>query len=306
MTTSDDTSAGRARRPRRERVIMSIQSTPAAQRLAALGVRPAQCGELAEVPLATIEAAIADAQARPKVRDHAAWVVSLVRDVRDHGWDLAMRTRGAAPDNSGPSLAALQASLERARAAGGWMTDVDDAPASSGPDAPPITDDTAALLSRAKASGFFGPREEPGLPAPRAGVPPSAGAAVVPPASMLPAPASDDTPTTERLQCSAAAPAADPGQPAWITPDAWQALPVLVRGVLRGARLVGATVVAADSWRQSQLARYDPILTRLIAAAIGDEAGQEGGGDATPGCFDPPQPDRSGAGDHSHDPPRRR
>jgi hypothetical protein len=301
MTTTKDTSARRARRPQREREIMSTESTSTAQRLATLGVRPAQCGELAAMPLATIEAAIADAQARPKVRDHAAWVVSLVRDVRDHGWDLALRTRGAAPDNSGPSLAALQASMERAKASGIWTVDADDPAEPSTPAAPPITDDTAALLTRARASGFFGPREEPDLPAPAADVLPPAGAVVVTTASMAP----DPLPSAERPPLPPAS-AADPGRPAWIAPDAWQALPVLVRGVLRGARLVGHRVVAADRWRQSQLERYEPTLTCLIAAAIGDEAGQKGRSDATPGCSDPAPPDRSGAGGHSHDPPRRR
>jgi hypothetical protein len=280
----------RADRPGRwRRDLMSIPVTPSAQRLQALGVRPAQCRELADVPLPTIEAALLDAQARPKIRDRAAWVVSLVRDVRDHGWDLAMRTRGAAPDNAGPSLAELQASIARARASGSWTVDAD-TPASATPAVPPITDDTAATLQRARASGFFGPREEPCLPPARAAsmVVTQAGPAQAPrpartetaerpprsPARMVSAPTPAPAKTAERSLLPAAAPEPlDPGRPDWITSIDWQTLPVLVRGALRGARLVGHRVVAADSWQQRQLERYEPTLTRLVAAAgVNDQA----------------------------------
>ena len=40
------------------------------------------------MPLVTVEAAIADGQARPGIRDLAGWVVSLLRTHRDYGWTI--------------------------------------------------------------------------------------------------------------------------------------------------------------------------------------------------------------------------
>ena len=82
---------------RRRRNIMSIPETPSAQRLRELNVRPQTCLELADLPLDLINACIADGQARPAVRDLAAWTVSMARDARDHGWQVALDKRGARP-----------------------------------------------------------------------------------------------------------------------------------------------------------------------------------------------------------------
>jgi hypothetical protein len=56
--------------------------------LSAINVKPAQIAELADMPLATVETAIADGRARPGVRDLAGWVVSLLRAHRDYGWRI--------------------------------------------------------------------------------------------------------------------------------------------------------------------------------------------------------------------------
>jgi hypothetical protein len=72
--------------------LFSSQELPENEITAALrgiNVRPAQIAELANTPQAVVAAAIADGQARPGVRDLAAWVVSLLRSHRDHGWKIA-------------------------------------------------------------------------------------------------------------------------------------------------------------------------------------------------------------------------
>lgn len=71
--------------------------TEAAIALRAINVKPAQIAELAQVPLRTIETAIADGRARPGVRDLAGWVVSLLRTHREHGWRISPPT--PAPDS---------------------------------------------------------------------------------------------------------------------------------------------------------------------------------------------------------------
>lgn len=93
-----DTTNQRSNQPRR-RNIMSIPETPSAQRLRELNVRPQTCVELADLPLDLINACIADGQSRPAVYDLAAWTVSMARDARDHGWQVALNKRGAPPTN---------------------------------------------------------------------------------------------------------------------------------------------------------------------------------------------------------------
>jgi hypothetical protein len=74
------------RRPRQEN--QPLPDTEGAAALQAINVKPAQIIELAEMPLKTVEAAIADGRARPGVRDLAGWVVSLLRTHRDYGWKI--------------------------------------------------------------------------------------------------------------------------------------------------------------------------------------------------------------------------
>lgn len=70
----------------------AVPETEATVRLAAIQVRPAQQRELADTPLAAVERAIADGQARPGIRDLAGWVVYLLRQRRDSGWAPAPPT----------------------------------------------------------------------------------------------------------------------------------------------------------------------------------------------------------------------
>jgi DnaA N-terminal domain len=72
----------------RRQEIQSLPDTETVAVLQAINVKPAQIVELAQIPLATVEAAIADGRARPGVRDLAGWVVSLLRAHRDYGWKI--------------------------------------------------------------------------------------------------------------------------------------------------------------------------------------------------------------------------
>ena len=66
---------------------------------------------------------------------------------------------------------------------------------------------------------------------------------------------------------SAAPPPREPDHPAWITSVRWHSLAPPLRDLLRGARLQGRTVTAADPACQAQLARYTAELGILIAVA---------------------------------------
>ncbi|MEN9935867.1 MAG: hypothetical protein RLZZ387_2446 [Chloroflexota bacterium] len=101
-----------------------------------LGVRESVARELADAPAEAVRDAAAQAQARPTVRDRAAWVVSALREARAHGWQLAPAV--AAPQVTAPAalpsdLAALDVDALLARAQA-------DAPA-----APPVLPPADAL-----------------------------------------------------------------------------------------------------------------------------------------------------------------
>ena len=98
-TNEGDEQPNYPNQPRRRRNVMSIPETPSAKRLRALNVRPQTCVELADLPVELINACIADGQSRPAVYDLAAWTVSMARDARDHGWQVALTKRGAPPTN---------------------------------------------------------------------------------------------------------------------------------------------------------------------------------------------------------------
>lgn len=79
-----------------------------ANALRAIHVLPAQIAELAQLPLGDVQAAIADARARPGVRDLAGWVVALLRNHREHGLALRAPARRAdAPEALGAFFAQL-------------------------------------------------------------------------------------------------------------------------------------------------------------------------------------------------------
>jgi DnaA N-terminal domain len=84
----------------------ALPDTDSARALHALHVRPAQIRELADLPIAIVEAAITHGQARDDVRDLAGWVVSLLRAYRDHGWRIPTPT--TRPDSPEALRAAFQ------------------------------------------------------------------------------------------------------------------------------------------------------------------------------------------------------
>ena len=98
----------------------AMPDTESVRALAAINVLPDQRRELADMPLAVVNAAIRDGQARPYVRDLAGWVVKLLRSHRDYNWQI----RPPAPqhesreelDEAFRAYAAQQAA-ERARVA---------------------------------------------------------------------------------------------------------------------------------------------------------------------------------------------
>ena len=93
-----------------------MPETDATKLLRAIDVRPAQQIELASIPLTTIEAAIADGQARQGIRDLAGWVVYLLRQRRDHGWTPPPPApRPDAPEVLGTYFAQLAAEQDAGR-----------------------------------------------------------------------------------------------------------------------------------------------------------------------------------------------
>jgi hypothetical protein len=78
----------RASTRRRLHLSPPLPDTEVAAILQAINIKPAQIVELAQIPLTTVEAAIADGRARPGIRDLAGWVVSLLRAHRDYGWKI--------------------------------------------------------------------------------------------------------------------------------------------------------------------------------------------------------------------------
>lgn len=78
--------------------LVPLPDTESAALLRTINVKPAQIAELAHMPLASVEGAIADGRSRPAVRDLAGWVVSLLRTHRDYGWKIA--PPAPAPDSA--------------------------------------------------------------------------------------------------------------------------------------------------------------------------------------------------------------
>lgn len=134
----------------------SIRETETTRALRAINVLPDQVAELADIPIEVVAAAIRDGQARPYVRDLAAWVVALVRTHRDHGWTITPPAPAAdSPEALGACFARLAA--EQATEARDQQDHSPDeasgvASAEDG-SAPPHADDAAALDRAARAPG---------------------------------------------------------------------------------------------------------------------------------------------------------
>ncbi|GAA5530793.1 hypothetical protein [Herpetosiphon gulosus] len=71
------------------RNIMSTPDTPQVALLRSLAIRPKQVLEFAAIDLATLETVVADARQRSGIRDIGGWVVSILRDIQNHGWEPA-------------------------------------------------------------------------------------------------------------------------------------------------------------------------------------------------------------------------
>lgn len=65
-----------------------LAQTTSARRLRQVGVLPQVSNELADTPIHLVEQAIDHAHKHPQVRDHAAWVVHLLRTNRDYNWQI--------------------------------------------------------------------------------------------------------------------------------------------------------------------------------------------------------------------------
>ncbi|MCG8353028.1 MAG: hypothetical protein MI924_35130 [Chloroflexales bacterium] len=78
-----------------------------------INVLPRMIRELADCPVAEVQAAIDDAHSRPHVRDVPAWVVAVLRTRRDHDWwEIGRRPSAESP--SWREYAALLAHNEEA------------------------------------------------------------------------------------------------------------------------------------------------------------------------------------------------
>ena len=107
---------GRAERPKP--AAAPVPETEATRLLGTIDVRPAQQIELADMPAATVEAAIADGRSRGGIRDLAGWVVYLLRQRRDHDWTPPPPApRADSPEVLGAYFAQLAAEQEGERVA---------------------------------------------------------------------------------------------------------------------------------------------------------------------------------------------
>jgi hypothetical protein len=116
--TDDQERSGprRVTAPMQPQAAAEIPDTEATRLLQTINVRSEQQIELAELPKATIEAAIADGSARDGIRDLAGWVVSLLRAHRDYGWKIAPPApRPDSPEALAAAFARYAADQEAAR-----------------------------------------------------------------------------------------------------------------------------------------------------------------------------------------------
>ena len=72
----------------RQRRAAKAPATETAALLKEFGVRSAAVAELADAPVESVRAAMTHARSHTGVRDMAGWVVALLRDARDHGWEI--------------------------------------------------------------------------------------------------------------------------------------------------------------------------------------------------------------------------
>lgn len=99
--------------------LLAVPDTEATRLLKTINVLPEQLIELAELPIAIVEAAIADGKARDGIRDLAGWVVKLLRTSRDYGWKIhPPHPRADSPEALNAAFARYAAQQELERRAG--------------------------------------------------------------------------------------------------------------------------------------------------------------------------------------------
>ncbi len=264
-------------------------NTEAARALAAFNVRPAIVIELADTPIHVVEAAIADAQARPGVRDQAAWAVSLIRDARKHGWRITgyrSRAQQEAVDWT-KVIADMKAS--------GMISDAPDDPetlaeALDAP-APRVPIDLLGSKLRERLRWMrreIGPiiervevvadGETPVL-ACRTVEDATALQVVLPQIATVLRELGWGVPPQLALITPPPAPPPAPEQhPAWIAAEQWQQLPGLVRAALAGSELEGGVVRAASAFQEKLLAtRYAEVVAALMPPRLAREAAHASG-----------------------------
>src|SRR5437868_1682101 len=99
--------------------VLAVPDTETARLLKTINVLPEQLIELAELPIAVVEAAIADGKARDGIRDLAGWVVKLLRTSRDYGWKIhPPQPRADSPEALHAAFARYAAQQEMEQRAG--------------------------------------------------------------------------------------------------------------------------------------------------------------------------------------------
>jgi hypothetical protein len=266
--------------------------------LQTINVKPEQQIELAEIPIATIEAAIVDGRARDGIRDLAGWVVSLLRAHRDYGWKITPPApRPDSPEALRAAFARYAADQEAARHA--------DLPADQPwfpPPAPAPLNMPGALIrlwnnvqaalkaqvSRAEFDAWIRRLSLLGIERGVATiVVPNASAkaaiedrylgmlrellsmfadeslevrVILNPSAL--AEAHGVPAANAPAQAEADAPTTD-GCPAWIAAERWAALPVLLRAALAGSDLIGGEVQCRS-----------PHLSRVLRVRFTREVGE--------------------------------
>jgi len=264
-------------------------NTEAARALAAFNVRPAIVIELADTPIHIVEAAIADAQARPGVRDQAAWAVSLIRDARKHGWRITgyrSRAQQEAVDWT-KVIADMKAS--------GMISDAPDDPETLAEvlDAPAPRVPIDLLGARLRARLRWMRRDlksvvervevvaEDDTPilACRQIEDATALQVVLPQiATVLRELGWDAPPQLALITPPPPPPPAPERRPAWIAAEQWQQLPALVRAALAGSELDGGQVRAASAYQEKLLAtRYAETVRALVPPHLVAEAAYASG-----------------------------
>jgi len=259
--------------------------TEAARALTALNVRPAIVVELADTPIHVIETAIADAQARPGVRDQAAWAVSMIRDARKHGWRITGYRTAAQQEvvNWEKVIADMKAS--------GMISDEPDNLEAHTEvlDAPPAREpvDLLGIKLRARLRWLrrdLGPIIErvevvadgdTPILACRQMEDAMAIQAVLPQiATVLRELGWDAPPQLALITPPPPPPLAPMQRPAWIAADQWEQLPPMLRGALVGSELDGGQVRAASDFQGKLLAtRYAEAVAALMPPDLVTEAG---------------------------------